>query len=221
MRESTSHQRKMHMKHIEKLIPPYAWKPVAALLVMGMATYYGTRLLNRGFAHYDLSLPLDRLIPFAPWAIVIYILAYVTWVVGYAVIARESKAHCYRIFTAELLAKALTMLCFLLIPTAMVRPDVTGHDPFSILTRLIYSLDQPDNLFPSIHCLENWMIFRGLLGCKKVGRGWKLAAFLAALAVFASTLLVKQHMVADVLGAVAVAELGLLLSAWLFPVEKA
>ena len=81
-----------------------------------------------------------------------------------------------------------------------------------IRDRLIYRLDSPDNLLPSIHCLENWICFRGALRCRKVGRGYQVGTLIFALMVFVSTLLVKQHLVLDVVTGVAVVEIGLFLS---------
>ena len=48
--------------------------------------------------------------------------------------------------------------------------------------------------------------------CKKVGKVYKTFMFVAAILVFASTLMVKQHVVLDVISGIAVVELGLFLS---------
>ena len=94
----------------------------------------------------------------------------------------------------------------------MERPEVPGSDPFSWLVRFIYQVDTPDNLLPSIHCLENWLCFRGALRCRKVGRGYQIGMLIFAILVFASTLLVKQHLVLDVVTGIAVVEIGLFLA---------
>lgn len=119
---------------------------------------------------------------------------------------------CYRLIAGEQIAKLLCLVIFLVMPTCMERPEVSGTDIFSQLTRFIYWADTPDNLFPSIHCLENWVLFRGALRCRKVGKRYKAGYFLFTLMVFASTLLVKQHLIADVFGGIIVGELGLWLA---------
>ena len=111
-----------------------------------------------------------------------------------------------------MLAKLMCMVIFLVFPTTMQRANVTGNDFCSQLVQLIYATDRPDNLFPSIHCLESWLCFRGALRVKKVGRLYAPLSFVFALLVFASVVLVKQHVAIDIIGGVAVAELGLLLS---------
>ncbi len=183
-----------------------------AALAYNCAVFWLTRPLNRGAAHYDLSLPLDARLPFVPAFIVIYILAYFQWLIGYILIVRDSRERCDRVLSGEMIAKTVCLVCFLFLPTSMPRPQVTGTDLFSRLTALIFALDAPDNLFPSIHCLESWICFRGLLGAKSAGRGCKAFMLIFTLLVFASTVLVKQHLVLDILGGLAAAELGQLLA---------
>ena len=78
--------------------------------------------------------------------------------------------------------------------------------------RLVYAGDLPGNLFPSIHCLESWICFRGAIGMKRTPRWYAPAMLVLTLMVFASTLLVKQHVLVDIPAGVLVAEVGLLLS---------
>lgn len=194
---------------MKRSLPRYSYIPMLSMLLLNILAFYGTRLLNRSWHHISVTTELDALIPLVPAAVTVYIFAYVTWVVGYGVIARDSESLSYEVFSGELIAKLITMACFLALPTIMERPELMGDDLFSQMLGLIYKLDTPDNLFPSVHCLENWIVFRGALRCKKATPGYKIAAGVAAVLVFASTLLVKQHVVLDVVGAVVIGELGL------------
>ena len=95
------------------------------------------------------------------------------------------------------------------------RPDgLEAHSLFDRLTQIVYDLDPPDNLFPSIHCMESWVVLRASFRCRRLRRPvfWRVTFLLGTLAVFLSTLLVKQHVLMDVVGGVAVAEAGLLLA---------
>lgn len=197
------------MKQKAPLFPRYAVCPLSVTVILNMITYYVSRLITGSMIHYNFTFPIDTRIPFVPAAIVIYVLAFPSWAVGYLVVCRENQEVCGRLLAGEQIAKLLCLLIFLLVPTTMIRPAVPGHDVFSWGTRLIYALDTPDNLLPSIHCLENWILFRGALRCKKVGRGYKISFLLFTLMVFASTLLVKQHLVVDVAAGVLVGEIGL------------
>lgn len=194
---------------ISKLIPKYSQIPLILLLGFNCVTYFGTRFFTQGMEHHNISTPLDNALPLVPEFILFYLLAYVQWIVGYIVIARESREVCYEIFTAELLAKLACLVCFLVFPTTLDRPEITGGGIFNYLTALIYSADAPDNLFPSIHCLESWVCFRGAVYAKKMPGWYKWVMLFFSLGVFASTVLVKQHVIYDMFGAVAFVELGL------------
>ncbi len=200
------------MDKIYKILPRYAFLPIFLCLIINIITYFGTRIFTQGMYHYDFSCRIDDSIPFTTWMIWIYILAYVAWIVGFVVIARESRAVCYEVLTGEQIAKLICLVIFIVVPTTLVRPQITGNSISDFATNMIYLMDSPDNLMPSVHCLESWLCFRGALRCKKVGKGYKSIMFIAAILVFASTLMVKQHVVIDVLTAILVVEAGLILA---------
>ena len=115
------------------------------------------------------------------------------------------------------------MFILLAYPTTFCRPpiEVTGFSTW--LTSLIYQSDTPTNLFPSMHCVASWFCFRGSLGLKKMPRWYAWAQGFFSLLVFASVLLVKQHVWPDIIGGIAVAELGILLARvfhWEHLIEK-
>lgn len=199
-------------KMLTRLLPTYTILPLALMLLINVLAYVGTRPIAANFPHYTFALPIDGVIPFIPAFTVIYVLAYLQWVIGFILIARESRELCYSYLSGEMIAKLISMGFFLLLPTTLVRPEITGSDLFSKLTGLIYKADTPDNLFPSLHCLESWFCFRGTLKLKKAGKSAKFFSLLFTLLVFASTVLIKQHLFLDILGGIAVCEIGLLLS---------
>ena len=205
-------QKQRIQQGLERILPSYARIPLVLLVIINLIVYEGTQFLMLHAKHWDLALPLDARIPFRPAWIVIYILAYLQWVVGYILIARESRAHCNRVLAGEIIAKFICMLFFIALPTRIERPVVEGSGVFAALTRLIFASDLPGNLFPSIHCLESWICFRGAIGMKRVPRWYAPAMLAFTLMVFASTVLVKQHVLVDIPAGVLVAEAGLLLS---------
>lgn len=205
-------QKQRIQQGLERILPSYARIPLVLLVIINLIVYEGTQFLMLHAKHWDLALPLDARIPFRPAWIVIYILAYLQWAVGFIVISRESREHCYRVFMGEIIAKFICMLFFIALPTRIERPVVEGSGVFAALTRLIFASDLPGNLFPSIHCLESWICFRGAIGMKRVPRWYAPAMLAFTLMVFASTVLVKQHVLVDIPAGVLVAEAGLLLS---------
>ena len=194
------------------LLPPYARTPLVLLVIIAALAYGGTRLITPEFTHFDFSLPIDARIPFVPAFTVIYVLAYVQWVVGYILIARESREVCYRVLGGEIISKLICMALFIIIPTAMVRAEITSEDFFSRIVRFIYAVDAPDNLFPSIHCLESMVCLHGAMQMKKVGKWYLWFTLLFSALVCASTVLVKQHIIVDVAAGIAVCEIGQIIS---------
>lgn len=207
-----------YMKNfLRRIMPTYAWIMLIIVVSWNMFTYFGTRLFTESLYHYPVDNPIDDRIPFVPFFILFYLLAYVQWIVGFICIARESRDVCYRVLIAEVIAKTICLLCFVFLPTTIAasRPEIesiAGKGIWCDLTALIYRLDAPNNLFPSIHCLESWICFRGAMRLKRVPRWYTPVMFVFTLLVFASTVLVKQHVWFDILGGIAVVELGLLIT---------
>ena len=204
----------MNREKLASIYPTYSILPIAAMLGMNMVAYMGTRIFTTGRYHYNIESPLDRMLPLVPFFVVFYVLAFAQWITGYLLIGREKKEYCYRFFLGEIIAKAICLVIFLVFPTTLNRPEITGNGIFERLLAFIYSVDAADNLFPSIHCLESWMCWRG---CKKLTQtrlpGWFSGANLVlTLLVFASTVLCKQHVLIDIAGGVAVVEIGLFLA---------
>ena len=120
----------------------------------------------------------------------------------------QNKDFCYRIFSYEIISKFICMIMFLVFPTIMIRPEITGNGIFDQLTNFVYSADAPTNLFPSLHCLESYIIFRASFGIKKHTKALVIFNGIFALLVFASVLFVKQHLFLDIPAAIIVSELG-------------
>ena len=187
---------------------------IAVMLCTNLLAYFGTRIINSGRYHYNIESALDRALPVVPFFVVFYLLAFGQWIVCYLLIGREEKEYSLRFFLGEIIAKLLCLVIFLILPSTLSRPLMTGNGLFERLLAFVYSMDAADNLFPSIHCLESWMCWRG---CRKLTKtrlpGWFSGAnLILTLLVFASTVLCKQHVLIDIAGGVAVVEIGLFLS---------
>lgn len=204
------------MKNVKQLydtlLPKYTRKPLLIVLIYNFIVYYSPKFLIPEYRLHYLSTSLDDALPVVPVFIFIYVLAFAQWFFGYIIIARDSPERCYRILTGELIAKTIAWVIFLAYPTAIRHeaPAVTGLATWALA--FIYASDIPAiNLFPSLHCLESWLCFRGAIGLKRMPRWYTWLQLIFTLLVFASTILVKQHVWPDILGGIAVAELGQLL----------
>lgn len=190
------------------MIPKYAIKPLALALLVNSCVYMGIAQLRRFLTFSSLETPLDTALPFLAPFVLFYVLAFVQWGLNYLLIARDSKELCYRFAFGNIIAKLICLFFFVFLPTTLARPEVTGTDLCSRLVRLIYTFDPPVNLFPSIHCLESWCCIRASFLLKKSNRTYQTATLIMSLGVFASTLFIKQHVIADVFGGIVVFEAG-------------
>ncbi len=197
---------------INKIIPPYAWITIALYFFITFFSFYFSRLINSNFHHFNITTLIDTKIPFIPCFILIYILAFVQWFIGYFFVCRESENVCYEVMASVFLAKSLCFLIFITFPTTMTRGDIQDNSIFSYLTNLIYSVDTPDNLLPSLHCVDSWILFRTAHKLKKPGKWLKPAWFVFAVLVFLSVLFVKQHVILDIPAAIIVCEISIYLS---------
>ena len=189
------------------VFPPYAWLPLFAVLAFNSVVYNGTRIFNAGRIHYSMWTAVDDAIPFFTPFVVIYVLAFVQWGIGYILIGRESREACFRFYTADIFAKIIALVFFLAVPTMIVRPEVTGNSVFDMLTRFIFRVDAADNLFPSIHCYVSWLSFRGVKEVKSLPRWFSPASCVMAILIIISTQVLKQHYIVDAIAAVLLVEI--------------
>jgi hypothetical protein len=194
------------------ILPLYAYIPMLLALGSNMLVYFATKPFVSSMEHYDLSIFLDEKLPFVPFFISFYVLAYVQWAWHYIYHYRKSREACYHYATTDMIARLICLACFLVIPAEIVRPELTGGGLWNWITGLIYAADSPHNLFPSIHCLASWLCFRAALEMKDAPRWYAPAQLVFSIGVFASTVLVKQHFVVDIFGGIAAVEIAWFLS---------
>ena len=189
----------------------------AAAFAFNFLVIFFTRWVNADVPKHDLSLPLDRRIPFLPGMILIYWGCCPFWVATYLLAMRYDKGRGYRFILAHFMADTACFAFFLLLPTGMVRPEPTGRSLAAALARLTYRCDAPDNLFPSIHCYISWLCWIGVRKNPAIPRWYRVLSLVMAMAVCVSTLTVKQHVLVDVPAGILLAELCYALAGW---VEK-
>lgn len=188
------------------------------LFATNTITYYGSRLLTGDAVFNNLTLPIDSCIPFLPWTVLFYWGCSWIWVVNYYCSAVFSKDGGKRFITAHIMGEAVCLLIFVIFPTAMTRPEITGSTFFDFGVRVTYFLDEPDNLFPSLHCFISWMCWISVRGNKKIPKWYRILSLIVALLICLSTLTVKQHVFVDVPAGILLAELCYLVSGIIYKI---
>ena len=151
------------------------------------------------------QLPADQLIPFCPY----FIFFYMSWspllaVLGVYLILKDAEGFRRYIWMLALSFFSTTVFCVLVPNCQELRPaDLQVRDIFTWAVQLTYDLDTNTNVFPSVHVLGVIAAVSSVWetpGLRKTG--WRWAATVYGLVIIASTLLVKQHALLDVLAAI-------------------
>jgi membrane-associated phospholipid phosphatase len=182
-------------------IPDWLVKSIwlAVLLLLYLAYF----LLNNARGHiHSLEMTVDDRIPLVPVFVFPYLSIYALLAIS---IWRFLRAET-KIFTIAALAISLDLvlsyLVFLFYQTRVERPVILGSDVSSDILRWVYSIDKPFNAFPSLHTSISTLL---VLLWGKVGSRIQPIIALWAAFIIASTLLTKQHYIADLLGGITVA----------------
>lgn len=176
-----------------------------------MLVFYGTHLIPKPPAHI-LMTPLDDIIGVAPVWITVYFLVFADWIACGIAILFERRSHARWFTTAYVIGMVIAGVIFVVYPCTMQRPEVPGNDLFSVLLRLLYRIDQPINLFPSLHVMITYFCWRGSMGCEKLPKWFSTLQFGILLCVCLCILFVKQHVFVDIPSAILVGELSLQLA---------
>lgn len=180
-----------------------AW--LGVIVVVYLVGWFGIQAwVTRQGRFYDLSTPLDRAIPLVPtfsWA---YAMIYA--LIAAAVLFIRNR-ELYLIGIKGVLGQtAVAYAVFLLLPVRMdYRPDVDVHlmEGWSaMMLSFYYAIDQPLNLFPSMHlALGVWCGF-ALVADRPT---WKWPVYFSIFWISLSVVFVRQHYIADAMAGLAMA----------------
>jgi membrane-associated phospholipid phosphatase len=149
---------------------------------------------------------LDTALPLVPAFIVFYMLGYF-FVFAPCFIVRERHAFRAAII-AFCLSMAVAFIFFRYLPIEMHKTYASGDDWFSKLAYFQQSKDTAYNNFPSLHVGLNVYAYALIAWqWRRINVAWLVLPVLIVI----STMLVKQHLLIDVLGGLALASAGFLL----------
>ena len=157
--------------------------------------YLGANHFNADRSYYfNVAIPGEENLPFWPIFIFIYGLVYV----GAAALpfVCTGKREWRVVAKSLLLIMTIHFILFLVFPVKMIwRPDIQTSGLASFALNLTYSIDNPYNCFPSLHIAYP-------LTVAFVDRKLRLSYGLLALGIAFSVVVIKQHYIADIIGAI-------------------
>jgi len=184
------------------IVAERGWGLIASLLLI--PAILGTNLiyeqLNHGPNRIFLQTPLDRALPVVP----VFVIPYVSLIPYIAISLLAFLFVRVRVYRSA----AITMIivwfisyaCYLFLQSYIARPNITGTDTFSAMIRSVYAGDRPYNDFPSLHTSLSTII---AIHWWRIDRRVGIAAAIWTALIVMSTVLVKQHYLADVAGGLA------------------
>lgn len=191
-----------------KILPRHMIIPLLFLIFGNMAAYYGPRLLNMGLhrSYVDMSCTLDHSIGVLEPFVIIYVLAFPFWYLTAYLYLRKDRDHAYRYSLTNVSSKILCAVLFIVVPSTIARPAIESSSFCYRILNIVYATDAPNNLFPSIHCLESWICFRCIFDEKNAPRWLKISSLVFAVLICMSTVFTKQHVLLDIPAGILVAE---------------
>ena len=180
--------------------------PVALVWLAQALAFLPTRaLITRWYVPEGIA-AMDAGIPFVPIFVLFYLGAFIQWLWCYLHFACEDTELTYRICSAHLLAVAVCLVCFFALPFTIERPVPEGNPVLVWLVNLVYAVDPPNRIFPSLHCLVSYFCMRRALALPTVSKAGKIWSVAFTAGVFLSTFLIKQHYVIDAVTGILLAE---------------
>ena len=188
------------------------WKNAVICLALAVAVYFTNdiyALLNHGPAVINLRTSLDAALPVVPIFVIPYVslnpFVYATLVLFLLFRTRIFQSACL----AMLVTWFISFGFYYFLQSEVLRPALIGTDLLTRMIQNVYAGDNPYNDFPSLHTsISTILAIHWFRFDRRIG----IAVAVWTVLIVASTVLIKQHYVADIGG-------GLILafsSAWLF-----
>lgn len=155
-----------------------------------------------------IHIDLDDKIPFLSFFSVFYTLWFVFIAVCIVYVLIHSKKDFLRCATGCLFTLYVCMIFCTAFPTYHdLRVADTGGGLFGLIVKIIYSVDEPAVVYPSLHVVVSIVLALRMTFAESLKNKplWKALVWFMAIMITLSTVFIKQHSVADVFFALALA----------------
>lgn len=182
-------------------------KPVitTVLLITFQSLMY---LISRLFEshHHLIGNTIDTKIPFNIWFMIPYCLWYILIFILPYFLYKKDKDNFIRYIYSYIICTLIANIIFIVYPTTVARPEITGKGILEFITSFIFKIDNPPmNCFPSLHCAMSMLFILFILEIKNVKKNVKITITLISILIMISTLYTKQHVFIDLISGVILA----------------
>ena len=220
---------KKHKQHHFPRIPWYGW--VGAIIFLGLhlglyklGCFISEKIISDYWSVNPKIPGIDNGIPYTPYFFVeIYFLSYLFWFIVPLIVSTGKKENFINFMIYSTSAYIVGFIWLILMPSYMNR-EADEHLTQKIadiktpvtkwLAELILKMDGNSaiawNLCPSYHCLSSALCAFALINEKEHHIATRICVYVMAFLICCSTVLVKQHYFADILGGVGIATIAYL-----------
>jgi membrane-associated phospholipid phosphatase len=181
------------------------WKNAIFSILLAVGVYFTSQIyyaLNHGPAVINLHTALDSAIPVMPFFVIPYDslqpYIYATLILFLLFRSKYFQSACLAMITVWFISYAF----YYFLQSEVIRPVLTGTDTFSKMVMNVYAGDNAFNDFPSLHTSLSTIL---AIHWVKVNRPLGIVLSIWTALIVASTLLVKQHYIADMIFGLALA----------------
>ena len=180
------------------------------LYLLGWVLYFALYFLTENIIPPEKCTPvhiwLDDIVPFCEVFVIPYVFWYGLIVFSLWYFALYNVQSFKKLQVFIMITQGVAMLIYICFPNRQdLRPDVFLRDNvFTDMVGFLYSFDTNTGVFPSLHVAYSLGIASVWLKEKGVSPWWKTFVVVAVVLICLSTAFIKQHSVADALGAIPV-----------------
>ncbi|MEI6462692.1 MAG: phosphatase PAP2 family protein [bacterium] len=144
----------------------------------------------------NLETIVDKYIPLIPVFVIPYLFGLLFWFSTIVIVnLKADKSYARKFNIVVIVASVLSVIIYLVIPTFVIRPEITGTDFFSSILNLVYSNDRVNNAAPSGHTFYTLLCSLGLY---RIFPKQKYLWIIISILIISSTVFTKQHNIMDV-----------------------
>ena len=183
-----------------------AWKPLIYYLVF----YIVFSIIYTLIQQFNLSRAVlikaitFEYIPLATFFVIFYI-SYYLFIASPFFFFRKNKTTIYKFLQVYILIALISCIFYLVFPIQIPRPELPAASGiktvFYEILLLIYHKDLPLNTYPSLHV---GFSLAAALAYYRIRKKWLVFAVPVFLLILLSTVMVRQHIILDAIGAIAI-----------------
>lgn len=146
---------------------------------------------------------IDSFIPFSPYFIYFYVSWYILLFLIPFIAYFKNKKVLNEYIILSITTCILVGLTYIIYPTTIIRANFSINNISSYLVNLMYKIDTPvRNCFPSAHCIYSFIFIICLFKIKNINKIFRYFLIFISIMIIPTTLLIKQHVFIDVVGAI-------------------